>query len=150
MPALGEKAQRAWAELKESCGMVLEIEKEGLKLTEIEVERSLCLIKERLRRKKDCSGGLQMSDCQGRGRVTRQGQHVATVEYLVQSETDAVDNPIHGDVEVIEGQRSLSPGDQYTLHMEGSLDLDFQVEQANHQVEGKHQIRGVGVFRKSV
>ena len=62
-----------------------------------------------------------MNDCQGRGRMTRQGEHVATVEYAVQSEPDAVSNAIHGDVEIVEGEKSLSLNDQFTLHMEGSL-----------------------------
>jgi hypothetical protein len=53
MPLLREKAQRAWAELKESCGMVLEIEKEGLKLAQYEIEQSCCFIMRRLRRRKD-------------------------------------------------------------------------------------------------
>ncbi len=53
MPALGEKAQKAWAELRESCEMVLEIEKEGLKLAQSETERSCTLIMERLRKSKD-------------------------------------------------------------------------------------------------
>ena len=52
MPLLLEKARRAWAELKESCEMVLEIEKEGLKLAQFETERSCYLVVERLRRRK--------------------------------------------------------------------------------------------------
>ena len=52
MPLLRERAHRAWAELKESCEMVLEIEKEGLRLAQFETERSCYLIVERLRRGK--------------------------------------------------------------------------------------------------
>ena len=90
-----------------------------------------------------------MNDCQGRGRMTRQGQHVATVEYAVQSEPDAISNAIHGDVEIVEGEKSLSVNDQFTLHMEGSLQLDFLVEQVTNQSRGKYRFRGVGAFRKS-
>ena len=90
-----------------------------------------------------------MNDCQGRGRVTRHGEQVATVEYSVQSEPDAVNSPIHGHVEVVEGQENLSLSDQFTLHMEGSLELDFQVEPATDQVKGKYQLKGIGVFRRS-
>jgi hypothetical protein len=90
-----------------------------------------------------------MNDCQGRGRVTRGGEQVATVEYSVQSEPDAVNNSIHGHVEVVEGQADLSLSDQFTLQMEGSLELDFQVEPATDQVKGKYQLKGVGVFRRS-
>jgi hypothetical protein len=90
-----------------------------------------------------------MNDCQGRGRVTREGKDVATVEYSVQSEPYAVNNPIRGHVEVVEGERSLSASDQFTLHMEGSLELDFQIEPTTDQVKGKYQLKGIGVFRKS-
>lgn len=90
-----------------------------------------------------------MNDCQGRGRVTREGEHVATVEYSVQSEPDAVNNSIHGYVEVVGEEKSLSLTDQFTLHMEGSLELDFQVEQATDQDKGKYHLRGIGLFRKS-
>jgi len=90
-----------------------------------------------------------MNDCQGRGRITREGQPVATVEYSVQSEPDAIDKSIHGDVEVVEGEKSLSLSDQFTLHMEGSLELDFQVEPATDEVKGKYNLRGIGVFRRS-
>ena len=90
-----------------------------------------------------------MNDCQGRGRMTRQGEHVATVEYAVQSEPDAVSNAIHGDVEIVEGQKSLSLNEQFTLHMEGSLQLDLFVEQVTDQSRGKYHFRGVGEFRKS-
>ncbi len=90
-----------------------------------------------------------MNDCQGRGRVTREGKHVATVEYSVKSEPDAVSNSIHGQVEVVEGQADLSLSDQFTLQMEGSLELDFQVEPATDQVKGKYQLKGIGVFRRS-
>ena len=81
--------------------------------------------------------------------MTRQGQHVATVEYAVQSEPDAISNAIHGDVEIVEGEKSLSLNDQFTLHMEGSLQLDFLVEQVTNQSRGKYRFRGVGAFRKS-
>lgn len=90
-----------------------------------------------------------MNDCQGRGRVTREGKHVATVEYSVQSEPHAVNNPVHGHVEVVEGENGLSASEQFTLHMEGSLELDFQVEPTADQVKGKYQLKGIGVFRKS-
>jgi hypothetical protein len=90
-----------------------------------------------------------MNDCQGRGRVTREGKNVATVEYSVQSEPDAVNHSIHGHVEVVEGEKSLLTSDQFTLHMEGNLELDFQVEPATDQVNGKYQLKGIGIFRKS-
>ena len=90
-----------------------------------------------------------MNDCQGRGRVTRRGEHIATVEYSVQSEPDAVNNSIHGDVEIVEGNKSLPPSDELTLHMEGGLEFDFQVEQVTGQTKGKYYIRGIGVFRRS-
>jgi hypothetical protein len=50
MTALGEKAR---TELKESCEMVLEIEREGLRLRQSETERRYRLIMNKLRRKKD-------------------------------------------------------------------------------------------------
>jgi hypothetical protein len=90
-----------------------------------------------------------MNDCQGRGRMTRQGEHVATVEYAVQSEPDAVSNAIHGDVEIVEGQKSLSLKERFTLHMEGSLQLDLFVEQVTDQSRGRYHFRGVGAFHKS-
>lgn len=90
-----------------------------------------------------------MNDCQGRGKVTREGKHVATVEYSVQSEPDALNNSIHGHVEVVEGEKSLSTSDQFTLHMEGSLELDFQVEPATEQIKGKYQLKGIGIFRRA-
>ena len=90
-----------------------------------------------------------MDECQGTGKVTREGQHLATVEYSVQSEPDAVNNSIRGYVEVIDGEADLSLNDQFTLHMEGSLQLDFQVQPATDQAKGKYQLRGVGVFRRS-
>ena len=90
-----------------------------------------------------------MNDCQGRGKVTREGKQVATVEYSVQSEPDAVNYAIHGHVEVVEGEKSLSTSDQFTLHMEGSLELDFQVEPATEQIKGKYQLKGIGIFRRS-
>ncbi len=91
-----------------------------------------------------------MNDCQGRGQVTRLGEHVATVEYSVQSGPDAVYNSIHGHVEIVEGDKRLSTSDQLTLHMEGALDIDFQIAEVSNQSEGKYQIRGIGVFRRSV
>ncbi|MDM8000288.1 MAG: hypothetical protein QUS33_09880 [Dehalococcoidia bacterium] len=53
MPLLLEKAQTAWTEMRESCEIVLEIEKEGLKLLQSETERSCCLVMNRLLRRKD-------------------------------------------------------------------------------------------------
>jgi hypothetical protein len=90
-----------------------------------------------------------MNDCQGRGRVSRESQHVATVEYSVQPEPDAVNNSIHGDLEIVEGEKTLSLNDQFTLHMEGSLELDFLVEQVTDQIKSKYHLRGIGLFRKS-
>ena len=90
-----------------------------------------------------------MNDCQGRGQVTRLGEHVATVEYSVQSEPDVVHNSTHGHMEIVEGERSLSTSDKFTLHMEGDLDIDFQIAEVINQSEGKYQIRGIGVFRRS-
>jgi len=49
MPKAGRKAQVAWAEFKESWEMILDIEREGLKLTEVEADKNYDLIKERLR-----------------------------------------------------------------------------------------------------
>jgi hypothetical protein len=49
MPKQGEKAQAAWAEFKESWQMILDIEREGLKLAEVEAEKSYDLAKEKLR-----------------------------------------------------------------------------------------------------
>jgi hypothetical protein len=49
MPKAGQKAQAAWAEFKESWEMILDIEREGLKLTEVEADKNYDLIKERLR-----------------------------------------------------------------------------------------------------
>jgi hypothetical protein len=43
-----QKAQAAWAEFKESWEMILEIEREGLKLTEVHADKNYDLIKERL------------------------------------------------------------------------------------------------------
>lgn len=90
-----------------------------------------------------------MDNCQGRGIMTRQGEHVATVEYAVQSEPDAATNAIHGDVEIVEGKKDLPVNDQFTLHMEGGLQLDLLVEQATDQTKGKYRFKGVGAFRKS-
>jgi hypothetical protein len=90
-----------------------------------------------------------MNDCQGRGKLTRQGAHVATVEYAVQSEPNVTASAIHGDLEIVEGQRNLPINDQFTLHMEGCLQLDFLVEQVTDPDKGKYHFRGVGAFRKS-
>jgi len=49
MPNPGLKAQAAWLEFKESWEMILDIEREGLKLTEVEVDKSYDLIREKLR-----------------------------------------------------------------------------------------------------
>lgn len=49
MPKPGQKAQAAWTEFKESWQMILDIEREGLKLTEVEADRNYELIKVRLR-----------------------------------------------------------------------------------------------------
>ena len=49
MPKQGEKTQAAWAEFKESWQMILDIEREGLKLTEFEAEKTYDLAKEKLR-----------------------------------------------------------------------------------------------------
>jgi hypothetical protein len=48
MPKAGRKAQEAWAECKESWEMILDIEREGLKLTEVEADKNYDLIKEKL------------------------------------------------------------------------------------------------------
>jgi hypothetical protein len=90
-----------------------------------------------------------MNDCQGRGRVTRQGEKVATVEYFVEPEPEPVNGPIHGQVQIVEGDMRLSPGDQFTLHMEGGLELDCLVEQATDHVKGEYRFKGIGAFRKS-
>ncbi len=45
MPEVGEKAQKAWAEFKESCDMLLKLEKE---LVEVEAEADYELIKKKL------------------------------------------------------------------------------------------------------
>jgi hypothetical protein len=49
MPKAGRKAQEAWAEFKESWEMVLDIEREGLELTQVEADKDYDLIKEKLR-----------------------------------------------------------------------------------------------------
>jgi hypothetical protein len=49
MPKVGRKAQETWAEFKESWEMILDIEREGLKLTELEADKNYDLIKEKLR-----------------------------------------------------------------------------------------------------
>lgn len=48
MPEAGRKAKAAWAEFKESWQMILDIEMEGLKLTEVEADKNFELIKEKL------------------------------------------------------------------------------------------------------
>lgn len=53
MPEIKETAKRAWAEIKESCGMVVEIEREGLRASQFEAERNYHMIRGRLRRRKD-------------------------------------------------------------------------------------------------
>jgi len=49
MPNIGRKAQEAWAEFKESWDLILDIEREGLELTEVEADKNYDLIKEKLR-----------------------------------------------------------------------------------------------------
>lgn len=53
MPALGDRAQRAWTEAKESWEMVVEVEKESLKLAQSETEKSCQSIMDRFRKGKD-------------------------------------------------------------------------------------------------
>lgn len=48
MPKAGKKARAAWAEFKESWEMIVDIEREGLKLTEVEADKNYELIRERL------------------------------------------------------------------------------------------------------
>lgn len=48
MPKSGQKAKAAWAEFKESWEMILDIEREGLKLSEVEADRNYELIREKL------------------------------------------------------------------------------------------------------
>ena len=48
MPKAGRKARAAWDEFKQSWEMIVDIEREGLKLTEVEAEKNYDLIKERL------------------------------------------------------------------------------------------------------
>ena len=48
MPEAGRKAKAAWAEFKESWEMILEIEREGLKLTEVHADKNYDLIKAKL------------------------------------------------------------------------------------------------------
>jgi hypothetical protein len=48
MPKVGRKAQETWAEFKESWEMILDIEREGLKLTELEADKNYDLIREKL------------------------------------------------------------------------------------------------------
>ena len=48
MPEAGRKAKAAWAEFKESWEMIMDIEREGLKLTEVEADKNYELIREKL------------------------------------------------------------------------------------------------------
>jgi Ribonuclease G/E len=48
MPKAGQKAKAAWAEFKESWKMILDIEREGIKLTEVEADKNYELIKEKM------------------------------------------------------------------------------------------------------
>ncbi len=50
MPKAGKKTQAAWSDLKESWRMIVDIEKEGLKLTEVEADKNYGLMKEKLHR----------------------------------------------------------------------------------------------------
>ncbi len=45
---VGDKAQKAWEEFKESWEMIVEIEKEGLKLTEVKAAKNQDLIMEKI------------------------------------------------------------------------------------------------------
>lgn len=126
-----------------------QIKKEGLDFAQAEAERRRRRLMRTLRRRKDQSGGYPMNDCQGRGTMTREGEHVATVEYALQSEPDAISKAIHGDVEIVECIGNLSVHDHFTLHMEGSLQLDLVVEEVTDQFRGKYHFRGVGAFRKT-
>ena len=49
MPDPKTKAQATWAEFKESWEMMLDIEREGLKLTAVEADKTYDLVKEKLR-----------------------------------------------------------------------------------------------------
>jgi hypothetical protein len=49
MPNVGKEAQKAWKEAKESWEMVVELERESLRLTEAEAEKNHDLIMEKLR-----------------------------------------------------------------------------------------------------
>ena len=49
MPKAGRKTRAAWADLKESWRMIVDIEKEGFKLTENEADRNYDLMKDKLR-----------------------------------------------------------------------------------------------------
>ncbi|MDM8000671.1 MAG: hypothetical protein QUS33_11960 [Dehalococcoidia bacterium] len=48
MPEAGKKAKAAWAEFKESWEMILDIEREAVKLTEVEAGKNYESIKEKL------------------------------------------------------------------------------------------------------
>ncbi|MBN2099402.1 MAG: hypothetical protein JW753_07385 [Dehalococcoidia bacterium] len=48
MPKAGQKAKAAWVEFKESWKMILDIEREGIKLTEVEADKNYELIKEKM------------------------------------------------------------------------------------------------------
>jgi hypothetical protein len=63
MPKVGRKAQETWAEFKESWEMILDIEREGLKLTELEADKNYDLIREKLHQAEElvkrCNDGLK-------------------------------------------------------------------------------------------
>ena len=52
MPKPRPKAQATWTEFKESWLMILDIERESLKVTEVEFDRSYESIREKLRQTK--------------------------------------------------------------------------------------------------
>jgi len=49
MPKAGKKTQAAWSDVKESWRMLVDIEKEGLKLTEVEADKNYDLMKDKVR-----------------------------------------------------------------------------------------------------
>lgn len=49
MPEKGKKTRQAWDDLRESWQMIVALEKEGLKLTAVEADRSYDQMKEQLR-----------------------------------------------------------------------------------------------------
>ena len=49
MPNVGREAQKAWKEARESWEMIVELERESLRLTEAEAEKNHDLIMEKLR-----------------------------------------------------------------------------------------------------